>query len=89
VFLEAMAFAKPVIAAAAGGVTDIVEHGRNGLLVPPGDLEQLMQALEHLLTNESLRFELGHRGADIVRSKYQFERLRSDLQAVLWEYGLA
>jgi phosphatidyl-myo-inositol dimannoside synthase len=89
VFLEAMAFAKPVIGAAAGGVTDIVEDGLNGLLVAPGNVGQLGQALERLLTSESLRAQLGHRGAEIVRSKYRFEQFRSELEALLGDCGLA
>jgi phosphatidyl-myo-inositol dimannoside synthase len=88
VFLEAMAFAKPVIGVATGGVTDVVEHEQNGLLVAPGDLGQLVGTLENLLTSEPLRLELGRRGAQIVRSKYRFEQFRSDLEAVLRECGL-
>jgi phosphatidyl-myo-inositol dimannoside synthase len=89
VFLEAMAFAKPVIGAAAGGVTDIVEDGQNGLLVSQNDLGQLVKSLELLATNQSLRVELGQRGAQIVRSKYRFERFRSELEDVLRECGFA
>ena len=39
VYLEAMAFAKPIVGTACGGTTDLVEHGVNGLLVPPGDIQ--------------------------------------------------
>jgi len=45
VFLKAMAFSKPVVRAACGGKTDVVEDGINGLLVPPRDAERLTQAL--------------------------------------------
>jgi phosphatidyl-myo-inositol dimannoside synthase len=89
VFLEAMAFGKPVIGAAAGGVTDIIKHGQNGLLVRAGDLDELIQALERLLTSESLRIELGRTGAHVVRSQYSFETFRSDLAGVLDDCGLA
>jgi glycosyltransferase involved in cell wall biosynthesis len=41
VFLEAMAFAKPVVGVAFGGTTDVVKDGIDGLLVPPRDSEQL------------------------------------------------
>jgi len=88
VFLEAMAFAKPVLGAAAGGVTDIVEDGANGLLVSPGDLGQLVQHLERLLRSESLRNELGRRGAESVHSKYRFEAFRDELERVLLDCGL-
>ena len=89
VFLEAMAFAKPVLGAAAGGITDIVEHERNGLLVPPNDLSALLASLERLLTNEQLRAGLGRAGLETVRSKFQFEMFRSRLHDVLLDSGLA
>ncbi len=43
VFLEAWANALPVVAAAAGGVPDVVRHGEAGLLVPFGDLDRLVR----------------------------------------------
>jgi phosphatidyl-myo-inositol dimannoside synthase len=88
VFLEAMAFGKPVIGAAAGGVTDIVQHGQNGLLVLTRQSGQLAQSLELLLTNKSLRVELGQKGADIVRLKYRFDGFLSELEHLLCDCGL-
>jgi len=85
VFLEAMAFGKPVVGAAAGGVTDIVQHEQNGLLVPPNDLERLVEALARLLADESLRSKLGWGGTQMVRSKFQFSRFRSRIEAILEE----
>lgn len=89
VFLEAMAFGKPVLGAAAGGVTDIIEDEKNGLLVPPNDLAALIASLERLLTSERLRSELGRAGAETVRSRFQFETFRSQLQDILHDCGLA
>jgi glycosyltransferase involved in cell wall biosynthesis len=85
VFLEAMAFSKPVVGAASGGTTDLVEDGINGLLVPPGDAGALAQALGRLLGDEPLRAELGQRGAEIVRRKYQFAVFQSELEKILGE----
>jgi glycosyltransferase involved in cell wall biosynthesis len=48
VIVEGMAAGRPVIASAAGGVIEIVEHGRNGWLVPPGDPAALAEAIETL-----------------------------------------
>lgn len=89
VFLEAMAFGKAVVGAAVGGVTDIIEHGRNGLLVPPGDLEALTRSLERLLASETLRGSLGRAGADSVRTSFRLETFRSRLEEILRECGLA
>jgi glycosyltransferase involved in cell wall biosynthesis len=88
VFLEAMAFAKPIVAAAAGGSTDLVEHNVNGLLVPPRDQAALLQALDQLLGDDSLRAKLGQRGAEIVRRKYRFDLFQSQFAAILAACGL-
>jgi glycosyltransferase involved in cell wall biosynthesis len=58
VALEALACGIPVIAAAAGGLKEIVVDGECGLLVPPGDAAGLARALYSLLTDESLRVRL-------------------------------
>jgi len=85
VFLEAMAFSKPVVAASCGGTTDVVEDGINGLLVPPGDARALAQALGRLLSDEPFRAGLGQRGAEIVRRKFQFAVFQSELEKILGE----
>ena len=56
---EAMAWARPVVASAVGGLTDAVEDGVTGLLVPPGDVPALRAALERLLGDPELRARLG------------------------------
>jgi phosphatidylinositol alpha-1,6-mannosyltransferase len=88
VFLEAMAFGKPVVGAAAGGATDLIEDGRNGFLVPPRDVAGLAQALERLLSDSPLRETMGQRGAQIVRERHQFDSFRRALEAILGDCGL-
>ena len=56
---EAMAYGRPVVAAAAGGLLDAVADGETGLLVPPGDPAALREALERLLGGAELRARLG------------------------------
>jgi hypothetical protein len=88
VFLEAMAFGKPSVGAACGGTTDVVEDGMNGMLVPPGDSERLVEALAVLLEDELLRSRLGQRGAEIVRRDFSFEVFQNKLEIILEECGL-
>jgi phosphatidylinositol alpha-1,6-mannosyltransferase len=88
VFLEAMAFAKPIVAAAAGGSTDLIEDGMNGILVPASDQPALARALERLLRDKSLRASLGRRGAEIVRRKYRFAQFQAQLASILASCGL-
>jgi phosphatidyl-myo-inositol dimannoside synthase len=88
VYLEAMAFAKPVVGAACGGSTDLIEDGTNGLLVAPRDTAALAAALERLLENEALRRELGRRGGEIVRERYAFEAFETGFEQLLRGCGL-
>lgn len=83
VFLEAMAFAKPVVGVSSGGATDLIEDGANGFLVPAQDGAGLAQALEKLLCDDSAREEMGQRGAKMIRDRYQFGVFRSALAEIL------
>jgi glycosyltransferase involved in cell wall biosynthesis len=56
---EAMAWGRPVVASAVGGLADALEDGVSGLLVPPRDVVALRAALERLLDDSELRARLG------------------------------
>lgn len=60
--LEAMAAGKPVVATAIGGTNEIVEHGVTGLLVPPGEPEELAGAIHKLLSDRVLAGRLAESG---------------------------
>jgi glycogen(starch) synthase len=70
VFLEAMRQAKPVIGCLAGGMPEIISHGVNGLLVQPGEAEELAKAMLHLLESPALRAEMGNTGNRIFHEKF-------------------
>jgi glycosyltransferase involved in cell wall biosynthesis len=59
VALEAMAHGRPVVGSRIGGIPDIIEDGRNGLLVPPNDPAALAHNLQRILTDHDLRHRLG------------------------------
>jgi phosphatidylinositol alpha-1,6-mannosyltransferase len=88
VFLEAMAFGVPIIAATCGGATDLVHDGSNGLLVGPNNVGELAQAVERLLKDDSLRLRLGRCGAETVRQQYRFEIFEANLERILEECGM-
>lgn len=58
--LEAMGWGLPVIATPVGGIPELIITNQNGLLVTPGDIQQLSSAMELVLNNESLRSSLGN-----------------------------
>ncbi len=64
--LEAMALSRPVVASNVGGIPEMVEHERTGLLVPPHDAPALADAIVRLLQNHQLADTLGRAGHDLV-----------------------
>ncbi|MGH3130412.1 MAG: glycosyltransferase, partial [Gaiellaceae bacterium] len=69
---EAMAHGRPVVAAAVGGLLDLVVDGETGLLVPPRDPRALRAALERLLGDRELRRRLGAAGRERVRDRFSW-----------------
>jgi glycosyltransferase involved in cell wall biosynthesis len=75
VVLEAMARGCPLVAPEVGGVPEIVQDGRNGLLFRPGDAADLAQKLLALLGNPSLAEKLGRQGAVDCSERYDPDKL--------------
>jgi glycosyltransferase involved in cell wall biosynthesis len=72
----------PVIATAVGGVVEVLEDGRNGLLVPPGDPEALAAAIRHFFQDEELRARLQSAAAPSVE-RLRPERIYGRLEEIL------
>jgi glycosyltransferase involved in cell wall biosynthesis len=68
--LEAMAAEKPIIASAVGGMLEIIESGKEGLLVPPADALSLAESIKKLYYNRTLMSDMAMRGKSIVENKY-------------------
>lgn len=68
VVLEGMAAARPVVASAVGGITDMMVDGETGLLVPPGDVDALAEALSTILGDQERAKSMGRAGRDRSRS---------------------
>lgn len=65
--LDAMAAGVPVVATAAGGIPEMIEDGRTGLLAPPGDARSLAEAIDRVLADPSLARRLAEAAAERVR----------------------
>lgn len=76
--IEAMMRARPVIAAAVGGMEEIVEPGRNGLLTEPGDVEGLAAAIRRLVISSSERHAFGARSRAMFLERYQRHQMVRD-----------
>lgn len=85
VAVEAMAFERPVIAAAHGGLIEIVEQGVTGLLVPPRDAPALTHAMATLASNPQMRAAMGRAGLARQRAMFSAQGYASRVSAVLDE----
>jgi glycosyltransferase involved in cell wall biosynthesis len=73
--LEAMSSELPVIATRVGGVSRIIQHEENGLLVPPGSAEELAAAIIRLLQNADEMKSLSKKAYQTVCGKYSSKRM--------------
>lgn len=80
--MEAMAAARPVIAAHIGGVPEIISDARLGWLVPPGDVGALADALCDLSASSELRRQMGSAGAAHVQAHFALPRLLDETEAL-------
>ncbi len=74
VAIEAMAVGKPVVAAAHGGLTEIIEDGKTGILVEPGNSTELAKAIAYLASNPDKRNEYGENGLKRQRNIFTLEK---------------
>lgn len=81
VYLEAMAMQRPVVSLDNGGTPEVVEHGRSGLLSPPGDVAALARHIVTLLGDRELRARMGACGRQRVLEHFGVERMARDAAA--------
>ena len=81
VLLEAMSYGVPVVASDIGGITDIVENEKSGLLTPPAEPELLARALERLARDPALAARLVTAGEQRVRAAFGWPVIMAKWQA--------
>lgn len=85
VVLEALACGRPVIAAAVGGVPEIMENGRDGVLVPPGNPARLAEAVLWLMNAPELAAHLAEKGRARVQEHFDLKTTLVSLEAIYAE----
>jgi glycosyltransferase involved in cell wall biosynthesis len=85
--IEAMAAGLPVVASAVGGLLDLIESGRTGVLVPPSDPEPLAAAVRALCDDPVHASALGAAARREVVARYSFDRMLGAFEA-LYEFEL-
>ena len=82
VLLEAWSHGLPVIGARAGGIPNVIEEGRTGLLVPFGDVDALRQAITWMLEHPTEAAEMGTQGRATTLQRWTWDAVYARVEAV-------
>ncbi len=80
--IEAMAASRPVVGTTVGGMPDLIETGRTGLLVPKGDEQSLADAVRRIIDNPELGRQVGLEARRDVSARYTAKRLVADVETL-------
>jgi len=83
--LEAMIAGNAVIASETGGIPEAVTHGVHGLLVPPGDVSQLANALQRLMTDHRYRSDLGAAAKQRALAEFTVQAMTEQYESVYYD----
>lgn len=82
VILEAMAAGRPVIATKIGGVPEIVEHQKTGLLVPIENITDLAEAILWMVQHPESAHKMGLEGLEVVRKDFSVEKMQQEILSI-------
>ncbi len=83
--MEAMACGLPVVASNIGGVPELIEDERTGLLVDPGNVSAFAAALQRLLNDPDWAATLGKRATEVARQRFDIRRQAKEYLALYEE----
>jgi mannosylfructose-phosphate synthase len=84
---EAMACGRPVIASKLGGIRNVLDHGKNGLLVDPSDREEFAEAMIKLLSDKEKAGEIGKNAHQLVLDEFSWEAIAERHLALYKKYS--
>jgi len=80
--LEAMSFGVPIITTRVSGLHEIVPEGKNGILVKPGQPDELKKAIYTLLDQPELAWKMGQEGKRLIMTRFSLENMVSQTRQV-------
>ncbi len=72
--VEAMAMEVPVIATNIGGIPEVIDDGKTGIIIPPGNADALCEAIKYLIQNPGVRIQMGKNGRARVLERFTIEQ---------------
>ena len=85
VLIEAMASGTPVIASNLAGVRSVFENEKQGLVVEPNEIFQLVEKIKYLIENKDERLEMERRARHLAEERYDWKKIGEKLEKVLRE----
>jgi glycogen synthase len=85
VLLESWLYGRPVVAASAGGIPGVVDNGKNGILVPFGDIPSLANAIKLLIEDQELNSILGENGRQKLISNFTWEAVTEKVLSAYYD----
>jgi glycosyltransferase involved in cell wall biosynthesis len=82
---EAMAMAKPVVGTRVPGTSELVDHGKTGLLAPFRDETALAEGVLRLVDDQNMRIRMGRQGRHRAEKLYDLSRMVHDLEEFYWQ----
>ncbi|MCK4325701.1 glycosyltransferase [bacterium] len=79
---QALAMKKAVVATAVGGVPELIENDRTGILVPPRDVETLAEAIVELLDDNEKAKKIGENGRRLIEEKFSVETMVEKIESL-------
>lgn len=83
--IEAMMAGLPVVASNVGGVSELIDDGVTGFLIPPGDSVKFAEAIKKLIADENLRKKMGEVGREKAMREFNLEKMLSKTMEVYCE----
>ncbi|ALO15090.1 D-inositol 3-phosphate glycosyltransferase [Salinivirga cyanobacteriivorans] len=76
--IEALAAGKPVVSTKVGGIEDVVNHKKNGILVPSDNVNAFTKAMQSLVSDDNLRNEMAIEAKKSINGQFSYNRLVDD-----------
>ena len=83
--MEAMLMEKPVIAFDVGGISELINNEKNGILIPPNDIYVMTQKTKQLIEDKNRMSTMGKLAREHILSNYSFQDMVSEIENYLQE----